>query len=387
MSSDNEFTVHVEGENLNLKIAPGSEEEWKRAVSLVELAAELDGVELRSSEMEGFEGVAEHFENEVGDLRREFDSVQTQLETVMDNFVSDEELDSKLNNIEEMIQEDGSASFDVDEKLSAMWDMIDELEEKVEEVHQVRESDGSGVSESDNEELPEGVGEPEPEEVEDVLERDLKSETMRILSDDHDDQDQEESVESDSGDSDDGFASLSEFREMSVEEREGEVLQVIRERGPIRVNRIGEELFGKEIETNSQEYKEIHNRISNLDDNIEKEQSGRKTLYKVEESQESEPEDTGADDDSDSVEEGEETSDEGSESEVTVDRPDLDSVEWVGIEEAVADYKDDKDLTYLINRESQKSFKSITTPQALAKTSENRNHWAAVRELPEEFQG
>jgi hypothetical protein len=209
---------------------------------------------------------------------------------------------------------------------------------------------------------------------------------MRILSDDDDDQDQGESGDSGAGSSGEGFASLSEFREMSVEEREDAVLQVIRDHGPVHTNEIGEELFGKEIETGSQEYKEIHNRISNVDDEIEKEQSGRKTLYKVEESQESEPEDTGADD-SDSVEEDEETSDEDVESEETFDRPDLDDVEWVGIEEAVADYRDDKELTYLINRESRKSFKSITTPQALAKTSENRNDWAAVRKLPEEFRG
>jgi hypothetical protein len=209
---------------------------------------------------------------------------------------------------------------------------------------------------------------------------------MRILSDDDDDQDQGESDDSGAGSSGDGFASLSEFREMSVEEREDAVLQLVRDHGPVHTNDIGEELFGKEIETGSQEYKEIHNRISNVDDEIEKEQSGRKTLYKIEESQDAESEDT-ATDDSDSVEEDEETSDEDAESEETFDRPDLDDVEWVGIEEAVADYRDDKELTYLINRESRKSFKSITTPQALAKTSENRNDWAAVRKLPEEFRG
>ncbi|ELY83667.1 hypothetical protein [Natrinema altunense] len=260
MSSDNEFTVHVKGENLNLKIAPGSEEEWKRAVSLVELAAELDGVELGSSELQSFEDVAEHFENEVGDLRREFDSVQTQLETVMDNFVSDEELESKLNSIEETIQEDGSASLDVDEKLSAMWEMIDKLEEKVEEVHQDRESQSS------SEDLSDDVEEASRREQDEVEESSLG---------------EEGSVE-DEESSDAEGRSLSDIREKSVEDRNELVFELIKRHQPVHgISELGEYVYGHEVESGTKEYGELGNRVSDIQDRIEKESDGTSTVYYV----------------------------------------------------------------------------------------------------------
>ncbi|MFU1780267.1 hypothetical protein ACM16X_02675 [Haloarcula japonica] len=390
MASDHRTTVQVEDETLNLTITPESEEEWKTAIRIIRTVAGSEGVEVAIEGSEGSdrEPDADFFVGELEEVRSQLDSVERQVESVTDNFVSEQELDYKLEDFQEDLEESHSESVEADQ-LAEMQASIDMLEERIEEASSTGET-GKG-------------GEGDPVEPESRVEEDV---------------DESEEPDSDNGEDsisigeqeipeivDQGLVEVErpfnheEFKALTKTEQEVAVFEAVREVQPGKKREIADYLYEKEIsDSNTKQAQYIAGvleRLSEfLDTGEEEVNRGRNpTLYAesgffdtkqvgesdedVEESgdQSLENEDESADT-SDEVEETEGEEEDGA--------PDLEEIEWKTIREASAEFRNEMSTSYLINKEERKSFTSPMVAQSVAST-EGLEDWAAVEELPEEF--
>lgn len=371
MSTEDTSTVYVRGENLDLEISPESEAGWRRAVEIVRIAASADGVEISTGDS-GEQPDADFFVGEVENLRSQLDSLENQLDQVTDNFVSEQELGYKFEELQEDLEESESPEAD---RLAEMQASIDRLESKVEEMQSVDEqseesSQEDTSEESDKESTENDSGNGFDEEKKEMSVDDLSKNGLVDVGSDY---------------------SHDEFKNLSDTEQEVAVYEAVKEKQPAKKQEVADQLYQIAIEdSNSKEAQYVGSVLERMDESLDDDRrevkKGRNPTVYAESGYFDSSEETDSDDD---LEEDERNTveEQNVEEEEEDESVSIDDIEWVGIREAVNQYKNDQSLSYLINRESRKSFKSITTPQALASTKDDMQDWAAVEELPEEFKG
>ena len=237
------------------------------------------------------EGLGE-VEDALLDLDKRVDRVEdefgggedSQLAVIMDRI---QELDESV----EEIPDDVSRHLgELREEISSLSDRVEDLDEYTasldEDVEALRkriseEEIESSYEHENTDEQDEDNTEEEGSEQDFITSEDVE-EAREIRKERKQEEPDDKGSEPDASDDEDEEAlydSLSEFRELSTDDRSKQIRKIIQRSQPIGASGICKKLFGEEIQSSDSRYQEVQNRLQKFRDELETEQEGQSSIY------------------------------------------------------------------------------------------------------------